>query len=383
MPFPGAGDQSRGATAAGSGVPKSDGYPPGSAYANPLALAADVERRIGDEPVSVYRDRPTTRLMRWGRRNRTAVTGMAGLIVAGFAGLATVAVVQARANTQLDNALTATREAKKQTERVVQAQEATQQAEAINTLLMSVFRSPDPAHDGRTIKVVDALDRAAATLQKEFTGSEATKGTLLDVLSMTYKGLALYDNAWMLGQKARMVREAALGPDHPDTLTTCINLIQVSRSVGRMDEAIKLGDATLKRCESKFGPDHAMTLAVRHHLGGAYSAAGRWSESIELLKETLKLRETKFGRDDYATLETRNSLANAYWYAGRPAEAIALHEVTFKLCERKLVRTTRTPWYAAIIWPQPTLTPAESWTPSRSTKPCSARWNRSWGLIMQ
>jgi eukaryotic-like serine/threonine-protein kinase len=58
---------------------------PADRYPTPLALAADVERWVADEPVTVHRDRWPVRAARWGRRHRTAVAAAAVLLVTGLA----------------------------------------------------------------------------------------------------------------------------------------------------------------------------------------------------------------------------------------------------------------------------------------------------------
>ena len=106
-------------------------------------------------------------------RHRTAVTAAAVALLAGLVGLAAVAVVQTRANDRLTKANVATTEAKNEAlavlgettkakkatdEALAQSEESRKQAEAVSTFLVEAFRSPDPAQDGRTIKVVDLLD---------------------------------------------------------------------------------------------------------------------------------------------------------------------------------------------------------------------------------
>jgi eukaryotic-like serine/threonine-protein kinase len=116
---------------------------PNDRYGSALALAADVDRWLADEPVSVLRDSMPTRFLRWGRRNRPAVTGVMALILAGFVGLAALAAVQARANVRLteakkatDNALDAALTATKQADSALAAaQESRKQTEALNTFL--------------------------------------------------------------------------------------------------------------------------------------------------------------------------------------------------------------------------------------------------------
>jgi eukaryotic-like serine/threonine-protein kinase len=56
-------------------------HEPAERYPSALALAIDLERWLADEPVAVYRDPLPVRAARWGRRHRTAVAGVAVLLV--------------------------------------------------------------------------------------------------------------------------------------------------------------------------------------------------------------------------------------------------------------------------------------------------------------
>jgi serine/threonine-protein kinase len=57
-------------------------------YPTPLALAADVERWLADEPVRAYRDPLAVRLVRWGRRHQKLVTGGTALLLTAVLALA-------------------------------------------------------------------------------------------------------------------------------------------------------------------------------------------------------------------------------------------------------------------------------------------------------
>ena len=338
---------------------------PEDRYASARALADDVTRWLADEPVTAWREPFSRRARRWARRNRAVVTGAVAALLAGLIGLAAVAVVQARANARLKTAysllktandatnralaekttaqqatgeaLADTRAAKKATDAaLVQSEESRKQAKAVSNFLVEAFRSPDPSRDGREVKVADVLDGASNRLDKEFAGSKATKGALLNELGRTYMGLGLYDRAASLLTKARAEREAALGPDHPDTLTSRSDLAAAYVHAGRTAEAIPLFEATLKRREAKLGPDHPNTLTSRSDLAAAYVGAGRIAEAIPLLEATLRLREAKLGPDHPDTLKSLNNLALAYWHAGQASEAIALNEVTLRLRKAKL-----------------------------------------------
>jgi serine/threonine protein kinase len=317
---------------------------PQDRYGSCRALADDIERWMADEPVTAWREPISRRARRWAKRHRTPVTAAAVALVAGVIGLGSVAGVQARANNRLRDAnaaikqsLAETREAQAQTRAALaQSEESRQQAEAVSDFLVQAFRSPDPSQDGRQVKVVDVLDQAGERLDREFAGSQATRGALLNALGNTFWGLGLNDRSISLLSQSRAVREAALGPDHTDTLRSRNDLARVYSAAGRLPEAIALHAETVKLQETRLGPDHTDTLKGRDYLAIAYAMAGRQPEAIALFEATLEGRRARLGPDHPDTLESGNNLGIGYWLAGRTSEAIALLEATLKLCEAKL-----------------------------------------------
>ena len=317
---------------------------PGDRYASCRALAEDIERWTADEPVSAYREPIARRARRWARRNRTAVTSATVAMVAVVIGLSAVAAEQSRSNAALKKAngetslaLIETQKAQKATVAALgQSEGSREQAEAVGKFLVEALKKPDPSIDGKDVKVADVLDQALAGLDKGFPGSKATKGALLDSLGRSYYGLGLHAKAGEAYRKALAIREVALGPDHPDTLTTRNNLATTYRSAGRTAEAIAMHQATLKLRLSKLGPDHPDTLQSSNNLAAAYWSAGRNAEAIVLHEATFKLFESKLGPDHPMTLSSRSNLAAAYSSAGRNAEAIAMGEATLKLRQSKL-----------------------------------------------
>jgi tetratricopeptide (TPR) repeat protein/tRNA A-37 threonylcarbamoyl transferase component Bud32 len=293
-------------------------------YSSCRALADEIERWMADEPVDAYPEPLPRRARRWAKRNRTPAAAALVALVAGTIGLGAVATVQAQANTRLRHAHAATKAA------LLQSEESRQQAEAVSAFLVDAFRRPDPAQDGREVKVADVLDRAAGKLEAPFAGSPVTKGALLDAIGRTFHGLGLYERAATVHGQALAVREAALGRVHLDTLRSRSNLGVALGSAGRPQEAIALGEPTVELLAAKLGPDHPDTLTSRNGLAIAYWAAGRTRDAVAHHEATLKLREARLGPDHAETLTSRNNLAIAYWDASRLPEAISLFEATAK-----------------------------------------------------
>jgi hypothetical protein len=80
--------------------------------------------------------------------------------------------------------------------------------------------------------------------------------------------------AIQVGEPLLADQERALGPDHPDTLTSRNNLAEAYQDAGRAAEAIPLHERTLADRERVLGPDHPDTLQSRNNLATARAALG-------------------------------------------------------------------------------------------------------------
>jgi serine/threonine-protein kinase len=79
-------------------------------YPTPRALVEDIEHWMADEPVTAWREPWSRRARRWQRRHRTGVMAATSAVLVALAGMFSVLVVQARANSDLtrsNNALAA------------------------------------------------------------------------------------------------------------------------------------------------------------------------------------------------------------------------------------------------------------------------------------
>ena len=116
----------------------------------------------------------------------------------------------------------------------------------------------------------------------------------------------------------------ALGPHHPDTLTSRNSLAGSYRDAGRLDKAIALYEQILEDSIRVLGLDHPRTLTSRFDLAGAYRASGRLEEAIPLYEQVFSGRSRVLVPDDRSTLTAHDHLADTYWEAGRFDEAITL-----------------------------------------------------------
>jgi eukaryotic-like serine/threonine-protein kinase len=303
---------------------------PEARYATAQELADDLRRFLEHKPIRARRPTLAERVSKWARRHAMAVWAAALVLLIGSIGL-TVGLVllgakQAEVTRQRD-----------EIKRVLKDTEvAREQAEEVSRLLVESFRRPDPDQDGRELKVVDLLTSAAAKLDTEFAGSPKVKGDLLKVLGTTFSGLGLRAQAVEILEKVQAIRQATLGPDHPDTLSSRNHLAESYLLAERSFEALTLCKSTFKLMELRLGPDHPETLSCGNNLGMAYAKMGRTREAIALLESTLKLKKSTLGPEHLDTLTTMSNLGSALSDAGRINEALPLFKSVLELRESRL-----------------------------------------------
>ena len=175
-----------------------------------------------------------------------------------------------------------------------------------------------------------ARDLAGQLLALAGSAAACPPGTGLDIAMLRARGWALAflgelgdssAQAIAVGEQLAADRERVLGPNHPDTLISRINLANAYRQAGRTGEAITLLEQALAARERVLGPDHLDTLKSRNNLANAYRQAGRTGEAITVHEQVLAAFERVLGPDHPDTLKSRNNLANARQAMGGANEA--------------------------------------------------------------
>jgi tetratricopeptide (TPR) repeat protein len=163
-----------------------------------------------------------------------------------------------------------------------------------------------------------------------------------DTLTSTYRlagdfaALGRHVDALKLHEQTLALRRARLSPDHPDTLLSMAALASSWDHLGWHDDALKLHEQTLARQKANLGPDHPDTLLSMHALACSAGAVGRHAVAVKLHEETLALMQAKLGADHPDTLRSMHNLANSYSVLGRHADALRLRKQTLAIRNAKL-----------------------------------------------
>ena len=282
-------------------------------YETANALAGDVERHLKNEPVVARPPTTTYRLQKAFQRHRVSFLAAAGVAAALVLGL----VISLR------QAVRATRAEALASRRLAEA-------EGISTFLIEVFQSPDPARDGRTITVAETLDTAAKRLESDLAGQPARRAQMQATLGRTYSTLGLPGEAVPLLKKAYDHHRAALGSDHPDTLTLMYYLGLACFEAGRLDEAVQLQEDLLARRRRTNGPESPEAILAMLSLATSYGGARRAEDALALRQEGLRLSRKVNGPEHPDTIKALHGLAMTYPHA----QALPLREEALALSRK-------------------------------------------------
>jgi non-specific serine/threonine protein kinase/serine/threonine-protein kinase len=319
-------------------------------YESASALAADVQRYLNDEAVQACPPSAGYRLRKLAWRNRRSLVTagvILGALVAAIAVSAWQAVVareaQYQAESDRDRAQSAERKSKADQERAQAAERhaATEAAiaQAVNDFLQTdlLGQATTSPLSGQKIEgkpnltVREALDRAAARIGTRFQDQPLVEAAIQTTIGESYR--SLYEEQLGVAhlERAFKLREANLGPDHPDTIDSMNRLASAFKWVGQLPDSLALYQQILKIRKARLGPAHPETLICIHHLAVAYSAAGQWDKSLPLFEELLIKRRTICGVAHPHTLGTMHALAMNYQYVNQLANSIDLHEKLLQL----------------------------------------------------
>ena len=107
-------------------------------------------------------------------------------------------------------------------------------------------------------------------------------------------------------------RQATLGADHPDTLTSMNNLAFTYGRLGQHDKALALEEKVLAARTTKLGADHPDTLTSMSNLASTYGKLGQHDQALALNEKVLAARTTKLGADHPDTLTSMSNTAHTF-----------------------------------------------------------------------
>jgi serine/threonine protein kinase/Tfp pilus assembly protein PilF len=289
-------------------------------YQSALALAEDIERYLGKQPILA---RPPSTIYQVGRlvARYPATFGFSialFLVLAVFA--ITMTVQSARITRERDKAIAAEKT-------------ATQ----VSKFLLDLFKVSDPTRTGgSTISAREILDRGTAKVTHELAGEPIVQSRLMDTLGQVYANLGLYDQALPLLEAALTSRRQLLGEENLEVATTMANLGGVWWHRGEFDKAEPLLQRALSIRERLLGPNDPVVASSLNNLGNLHWSKGDYQQAEALLERALAIREKTLGADHPDVATAVNSLGAIAYKKGDAARAQQLWERTLAIREKTL-----------------------------------------------
>jgi serine/threonine-protein kinase len=312
-------------------------------YAAAADLAADVQRWLADEPVTVYREPRLVRLGRWTRRHRTLVVGAAAA--------ALVAVVTLTAAT----GLLAAANRRERAERAKADANFRLAVQAVDKYYTNVSESPELKARGLE-KLRTRLLETAAEFYENFVREEGGDRRLQVEQANAYRLLGrLYEDTGRSAQAEAAYRQAvgvlerlAAEPGADPQLQgyaegNRYRLAWLYQNMGRWDEAeaeLKRGIAFLEALAASQPAAHAYqnSLAWNYNdLGLLYDKTGRKAEAAAAGETALTLREhlAQEHPDNEAYQEglaaSHDNMAFVFRDRGQPARAEASLQTALRI----------------------------------------------------
>ncbi len=276
-------------------------------YQSAGELADDLRHYLAGEPIQAKRDSAWYTLRKTVRRYQ-AITTVAAVAAVGLTIALAVSLWSWRDATRArDEART----------------EASQRA-AIDGFLRGMLTSVDPGRDGRQVRLLDVIDRAAAEMPATMKDQPRVAAQIHGTLGSTYSSLGLYEPAETQLRAGYELLRKKLPDETRETLELISPLSGVVAARGRLEEAEATARKTLADAQRIFGNDDALTLQVREELGHVLNERGNSKEAEEQLRIALAGQRRVHGDSDSRTLTTMDELAVLLKRQNRYPESEAL-----------------------------------------------------------
>ncbi|MGD0009424.1 MAG: FxSxx-COOH system tetratricopeptide repeat protein [Terriglobia bacterium] len=178
--------------------------------------------------------------------------------------------------------------------------------------------------------------RALMIFEKVLGPEHPNVATSLNNLAAVHHDQGKYAQAEPLYQQALAVREKALGPEHPAVAASLNNLAELCRARGKYTEAEPLYRRALAIWQGGPEPDHPEVGASLNNLAELYRAQGRYAEAEPLYRRALAIREKGLGPDHHDVATSLNNLAELYRVQGKYAQAQPLYQRALAIQEKAL-----------------------------------------------
>ena len=304
---------------------------PDRRYSSAAALAEDIGRWLGDQPITARPPTVMYQIKKLVARHKapSALIAVMLVLIIGFG--AAMGVLYAHARNNLGRALSAEGMAQAEAQR---ARKEAEVARQIKDFLVGVFKVSDPeVARGRTVTARELLDSAAGRVERGLGDQPEVQATLMFTIGYVYENLGLYDDAATLLQKAIALQER-FDPQSLAVAETASTLATALRARGDLDGAQAAYEKSLAIMKHRSGgADDIHVIILLQALADVQSARGQLDSAEATLRELLaRHRRAAHGRSGLPSC--LNTLSGILADKGAYREAVPLMREAIEVAEQ-------------------------------------------------
>jgi serine/threonine-protein kinase len=282
-------------------------------YSSVAQFADDITRHMQGLPVVARTDTVWYRTSKFVTRHKLGVAAAVIVLVGLLTGVAAVAW-QARV---------ARRERDKATLEQAKAQR-------INKFMQETLGAPNPNQEGRDVKVIDVLEKAARRAETELANQPEVLAEVRRTIGYTYYNLELYDKGEPLLRSALKTFKETLGENHEATASCMKELGELLAYQEKYDEAIPLLHKSMETFSRPPAQDASNFVNAKYALAQAFYFKGDLKTAESLYREVLDYALKNLTEDDPLVADASHELGNLV--RDRDYEdAIALYRRSIKI----------------------------------------------------
>lgn len=328
-------------------------------YASVSELAADVRRYIAGEVVLAGPPSKLYRIRKFVARNKLAVSAAAAVVLSLILGIIGTSYMTIEAQQQRARAEAALKDAQQQRDR---AEAESARAIATRSFLEEMIAAPDPwklqggSPETRNVRVVDALQTAAANLDKRLADNPALRGEIATMLGRTLRRLGQLEASKAQLDMAVKLLEPAYAETALPRLQAELQLAMTRAELGEMEaadaamsrlmpllagsglqaDAIVEARRTAAAAAQGVGDVHRAEAIARENLAEALrrsdvdatasgakaaladilSEQGKWDEAEKLLTQAYTNEQLRLGRFHPTVVQLMSMMANQSFRKG-------------------------------------------------------------------
>jgi serine/threonine protein kinase len=273
-------------------------------YQTAAAFDEDVGRYLNGQPILARPPSTAYQIRKLVARHKLGVVAalFVGCALAGAAVTSTIGLLRAR-------------------RAEAAAREEASKATTIYQFLLGVLHAPDPAAQGRDVKVADALGRAESDAAKTFAGQPVVEAGVRDMLAETYRGLGLFEKAVDQRKIAVGLFTKTRGPDDPETLHAMTALTDDLTLREEIPEAVSTGRQAVDRARRNLGEEASVTLSAKAVLSGALQRSGNFKDAEILARSVVDVMRRRSETSHPTFLHALSTLEMSVEAQGRLQEA--------------------------------------------------------------